>query len=171
MNKKNKKNKEYADLLKKYKALERRFNELEAKLDEKSIKDIDIPTLYTDGGYDKDKKIGAWAFGTEDKVIDSGVITKIDGTWNIQSEITACINAIKYAEAQKYSNVVIIHDLKGLKFWYEGYWKANFDSTRALKELKSQVKVKVSFKLIKGHSGIKGNELVDSQCQQLLANF
>lgn len=164
-------NQKYKDLLNKYNKLQRQYKELEQKYSIKTLADANIPKIYTDGGYDKIKKIGAWAFGIEDKIINSGIITEIDGTWNIQSEVTTCINAIKYAEDNNYSNVLIVHDLKGLRYWYEGLWKANFNCTKTLKNLKSQVKVKVSFMLIKGHSGIKGNEIVDSECQKILANY
>lgn len=165
----NKTSKKYSNLLKKYRLLESKYKALLSQ--ETKEKEKAYPILYTDGGYNKWKKVGAWAFGTEEKVIDSGLITDIDGTWNIQSEITACINAIKYAESKNYTNVLIVHDLKGLKYWYEGRWKANFNCTKALKALRGQVKVNVAFKLVKGHAGVKGNELVDSQCQQIIANF
>ena len=40
-----------------------------------------------------------------------------------------------------------------------------------LRKLKTQVKIKVDFNWVKGHKGIKGNELVDSKCRELLENI
>lgn len=124
--------------------------------------------LYTDGSFDKEKNLGSWAFGTQDKIIDCGIITQPDGTWQIQSEVTACINAIKYAENQKYDKVIIYHDLQGLSKWYFGLWKAKKDATKMLRNLSKETKIEVEFVWVKGHKGIQGNELVDSKCRDLL---
>lgn len=163
--------KEYNKLLKKYNQALKEIQDLNTLLKKDFLKNSKVPVLYTDGSFDKNKQAGSWAFGTKDKIIDCGIITDLDGTWQIQSEVRACINAIKYAEAQGYEKVIICHDLKGLRNWYEGHWKANFPSTKELKGLKSQVKVSVSFNWVKGHIGIEGNELVDSKCEEILKNY
>lgn len=153
------------------KVVKKELFELKKTKTVEQLKNSKIPILFTDGGFSKEKEACVWAFGTEDEVIDSGLTTKLDGTWQIQGEVMACVNAIKYADKQGYEKVIICHDLEGLSHWYEGHWKANFPSTKELKELKNKVKVKVSFNWVKGHIGIKGNELVDSRCGDLLKNY
>ena len=34
--------------------------------------------IYTDGSFNKEKQLGAWAFGTKDKIIDCGIIAELD---------------------------------------------------------------------------------------------
>ncbi len=122
--------------------------------------------LYTDGSINLKTKRAGWGFCA---VKDNKVIYKAFGktnyeAWsrNIDGEIQAAIEAIKWAFQNDYIGATIISDYLGVKMWAEGQWKIKSKiSKRYCFEVGEHFK-RFRFEHIKGHSGNIFNDLADS---------
>ncbi len=132
-------------------------------------------TIYTDGGCSGNPGPGGWAFA----VSENGVITHSASggereTTNNRMELTAVINALKYAREKGESDVVLLTDSQyvknGITQWIHS-WKKNGWRTSAKGAVKNveywteldrlNSDLSVSWNWVKGHAGIDGNEECD----------
>lgn len=92
---------------------------------------------------------------------------------NVAGEIKGAEFVMKYCAEHNIPAVDIYYDYAGIEKWCNGDWKTNKDGTKAYRAayLNYSKKVKISFKKVKGHSGNKYNDLVDSLAKSALGIF
>lgn len=138
--------------------------------------DSGIVVVYTDGGSDQKKGVGAWAFTVQEAgketVEHSGAYLE---TTNNRMEMTAVIKALEHLQM---GVPILIHCdseyvIKGVTQWSKGWVRNGWINSqgkpvvnRDLWEhlLKLYQLHSVMFKHVKGHSGIEGNERCDELC-------
>jgi len=145
--------------------------------------------LYCDGGCrgnGRKDSIGGWAFVVmlNDTVVfeDSGATT---GVTNNSMELLALINGLRhllpekdeYIEVYSDSKYVISGVIKGVKKWAKAGWRtqagtpvANEELWRLLLSLVQQFS-NIHFNLVRGHSGVRGNEMCDSLANRAMDDF
>ena len=136
--------------------------------------------IYTDGGCSGNPGPGGWAF----VVSENGEIREYrsggdQSTTNNKMELTAVINALEYAKANGERDVVILTDSQyvknGITVWIHS-WKKNGWRTSSKAPVKNveywvtldklNDELNVDWQWVKGHAGIKYNEICDSLCQK-----
>lgn len=140
--------------------------------------DSDIVVVYTDGGCDAKKGVGAWAFTVQEAgkpmYEASGPMVN---TTNNRMELTAVIKALEHIEI---GVPIMIHAdseyvIKGITQWSKGWqrngWVNSMGKPVVNRDLwEHLIKLyslhSVMFKHVKGHSGIEGNERVDELCTE-----
>ena len=132
--------------------------------------------VYTDGGCSGNPGPGGWAFVV---VENSQAVFKSSGneenTTNNRMELTAVINALKYAINENGEKVMLITDSQyvknGITMWIFNWKKNGWRTTNKQpvknqdlwKELDSWVqKTKIQWSWVKGHAGNTYNEMCDS---------
>lgn len=82
---------------------------------------------------------------------------------NVAGEILGSMSAVEKALELGLKEVVIYYDYMGIEMWATGGWKRNKAGTIAYYEFMQQVKgqINITFKKVKGHSGVAGNEEAD----------
>lgn len=58
-------------------------------------------------------------------------------------------------------NMVICYDYDGIEQWAKNYWKSNLPLTQNYKDFMKPHLKRLTFKKVKAHIGIEGNELAD----------
>lgn len=133
-------------------------------------------TIYTDGGCSGNPGPGGWAYCVSEK--DEIKQSKSGGereTTNNKMELTAVINALSWAKENGEKDVIILTDSQyvknGITTWIHN-WKKNGWRTSSKERVKNMEywleldslnnSLNVSWNWVKGHAGIKGNELCDS---------
>ncbi|CAA2141446.1 ribonuclease H [Hyphomicrobium sp. ghe19] len=144
--------------------------------------DSDIVVVYTDGGCDAKKGIGAWAYTVQEA---GKPMQEVSGpmlnTTNNRMEMTAVIKVLQHLEIGR---PILIHCdseyvIKGVTQWSKNWQRngwinsmgqpvVNRDLWEVLVKLYSLHSV--MFKHVKGHSGIEGNERVDELCTMEMLN-
>ena len=83
---------------------------------------------------------------------------------NVSGEIYGSMAAMKWCIDNGISDVVIYYDYEGIAKWALREWKANKKGTQAYVAYYDSIKDKLSveFRKVKGHSGDKYNDMVDS---------
>ncbi len=122
-------------------------------------------TIYTDGAYSQSRQRGGYAF----IVYENGEFTKkyykgIDNATNQRTEMLAVISAFRYLLAMDdIPKTMIVTDSMYVVGTCTQGWKvgANHDLWEIVFVLLDQLKDKISFKHVRGHVGIEGNELAD----------
>ncbi len=143
--------------------------------------------IYTDGGCHGNPGPGGWGA----VVLDGDNVKELSGgektTTNNRMELTAAINALSYAktvpggtdrEIMLYSDSQYVKN--GITSWITS-WKRNGWKTAAKKPVLNQdlwqqldalnAELPVSWHWVKGHAGVKWNEVCDSLCQKEIAAF
>ncbi len=143
--------------------------------------------IYTDGGCHGNPGAGGWAC----VILDGNEEIKLSGgdkqTTNNKMELSAAINAL-YAVNQKdewkSKKIRVFSDSQyvknGITTWILS-WKKNGWKTAAKKSVLNQElwialdslcsKLNVEWNWVKGHAGVKYNEMCDSLCQEEIAKF
>lgn len=123
--------------------------------------------IYTDGSFNIYTKTAGFGFVIPEinNTTVYGPVTdeEFSKQRNIAGEIIAVTEAIKYAEANSISEVIICHDYEGVAKWANGEWEAKNIYTQRYVEfiaLKRQT-MNISFIHIKGHSKDKYNDMAD----------
>lgn len=141
---------------------------------ENSKKNIELLTecdslnAFTDGSFDKELNISSYGIVYIDchgnEVTKGGFLEDSYGSMNITGEIEAVIETINRAIYFKYNRVRIFYDYNGIGKWANKEFKAKthvaIRFVSFLEEVKD--KIKIDFIHVKGHSGIKYNELADT---------
>lgn len=122
-------------------------------------------TIYTDGAYSQLRNRGGYAFIVyeNDKPVKK-YYKGIDNATNQRTEMLAVISAFRYLlHLPEIPNTTIITDSMYVVGTCTQGWKvgANHDLWGDLFTLFEQLKDKVTFKHVRGHIGIEGNELAD----------
>lgn len=131
---------------------------------EKKAVDIKWYDVYVDGSFKGANY--SWAFAVflkEDEVYrDCGAGTNPEAAAirNVAGELAATMRAIQWADQQKIS-IIIHHDYIGIAAWATGEWKAKNTFTQAYVQFVRPYLQQIKFCKVAGHSGVKGNELVD----------
>lgn len=142
-------------------------------------------TIYTDGGCQGNPGPGGWAF----VVSDNGEIKEYrsggeKATTNNKMELTAVINALKYAQGEGESDVIILTDSQyvknGITEWIHN-WKRNGWRTASKAPVKNvefwveldalNAELNVNWQWVKGHAGIAGNEECDRLVRMETAKY
>ena len=120
--------------------------------------------VYVDGSFNGVNY--GWAFavflGEEEIYRECGAGTNAEAAIirNVAGELAATMRAIQWADQQKIS-IIIHHDYIGIAAWAMGEWKAKNTFTQAYVQFVRPYLQQIKFCKVAGHSGVKGNELVD----------
>lgn len=90
---------------------------------------------------------------------------------NVAGEIFGAMKAMSIAEKKCAKTLAIFHDYQGISAWPKRDWKANLDGTRNYVSYYDQVVrkgTKIIFYKVKGHTGMKYNELADKLAREAL---
>lgn len=131
-----------------------------------SVDSSRTPVAFVDGSF----KFGIPSAGVYIEVPDGTVVKRsfvVDDytdSGQIAGELEAAIFAIKWAIENKYKEIIIVYDYAGIEKFATGEWIATKPVTQEYKRkfdsLNQQIKVR--FKKVKAHSGVRGNEMADS---------
>lgn len=137
----------------------------------KSISQTNTLNCYVDGSYCyKTRKYGAGVHMLhDDEFIDNiskaGDDSVFIGMRNVAGEIVASLLALEYAIDNKYKEVKIFYDYKGIECWATDQWKANKEGTiyykNKFQELVKNSGIQVTFVKVKAHSGDELNDMAD----------
>lgn len=122
---------------------------------------------YVDGSYNVETNeygYGICCLNHDGYWIDKGKGKCLYGGRNVEGEVAAAYNAIKYIIDNKlYTSVVIVYDYEGVGKWADHSWKANKPYTIAYAEFIEKAKecISITLKHVDGHTGNFGNEMVD----------
>lgn len=85
-------------------------------------------------------------------------------TRNILGEVMGAKVAIAYAIEHGYKSLTIFHDYEGIGKWGKNEWKAKSPVAKNYKDFCDAASrcIDLSFEHVKGHSGVKYNEMVDT---------
>ena len=89
---------------------------------------------------------------------------------NVAGEIKGSEAAISYCLENAVSELEIYHDYEGIAKWPTGEWKANKKGTQDYRDFyrKASERMKITFRKVKGHSGVLYNEEADSLAKKAL---
>ena len=133
---------------------------------------------YVDGSYDIAQKRfacgGIILFGDEEiefsQVYEDETLAEMR---NVAGEIKGAEYAIDYCIAHGWKRLVIYHDYQGIASWCNGTWKCNKIGTMQYRAycLEAQKQLELAFVKVKGHSGVKYNELADKLAKKALGKI
>lgn len=89
---------------------------------------------------------------------------------NVAGEIKGAEFVMQYCLDNKIPSVDIYYDYAGIEKWCTGEWKANKSGTQRYAEFYKKVSkcVDIRFVKVKGHSGVRYNELADKLAKSAL---
>lgn len=127
----------------------------------------DAIIVYVDGSYNpSDETCGYASFlmhGNKKKII-CGRFKMTDGGRNVEGEVRAAYETLKYLKIKQYKEIVIYYDYEGIANWADKVWSAkkfyNSNYAAFVDKLRGQG-YHISFRHVYGHTDIQGNEYVD----------
>ena len=129
---------------------------------------------YVDGSFNE--LLGKYSFGCV--LLNKGEIvhtmcgcssnSNYIGMRNVAGELEAAEQAIKWAINNHAESIRIYHDYEGISSWANGEWSANKQGTQDYVSFikVSQKKIRIEFTKVKGHSGLKYNEMADELAKE-----
>lgn len=121
--------------------------------------------VYTDGGWWEQQQTSAAVFNIIDSTDWFWLTSCVNGGTSQRAELTGAILALEFLDQHphRFSSITILSDSNYLVKSMNGEWrrKTNLDLWGVLDRLRSDV----TFRWIKSHSGIPGNELANALCQ------
>ena len=89
---------------------------------------------------------------------------------NVAGEIKGAEYAMAYCIENGIGKLAIFHDYEGIAAWCTGKWQANKKGTQEYRAYYQQAKeyLEIDFIKVKGHSGVKYNELADKLAKKAL---
>lgn len=134
---------------------------------------------YVDGSFNSE--VGVYGSGivivSKNKIIHETSFAGSDSeyveSYQIAGEVFAAIRAIEWAIQEGEGEITICYDFEGIRAWALNEWKTNKKISRDYSERIAFLssKIKVSFKKIKAHSGVKFNEIADRLAKEAIMNF
>ncbi|MGL4569946.1 MAG: viroplasmin family protein [Clostridium sp.] len=146
-----------------------------AKKEESFIADEGL-TIYVDGSFSLEKKNFSYGLVA---ILEGNVIYEDNGVGfdekaiplrNVSGEVLGAMKAVEYAVNNGHKQVTIVFDYQGIESWALGTWKRNNEITTSYHNfMREKMKdIKISFKKVKGHSGDKYNDRVDTLAKAAL---
>lgn len=127
-----------------------------------------------DGGRDDETGYGVVFFTAEgeEHFLGSQIDAELASMHNVAGEIAGARAAMEAAVRCGVKKLIIYHDYQGIASWCTGEWKANKEGTKAYKAFYDGIcdRLSVEFRKVKGHSGVKYNELADKLAKSALTN-
>lgn len=82
---------------------------------------------------------------------------------NVTGEVMAVLYALKIAQEKKIKCIEFYYDYEGIEKWITGEWRTKTKLTKLYREKFFELSkgIKVKFKKVRSHTGIKYNELAD----------
>lgn len=136
---------------------------------EKPVSD-DVANLFCDGGFKENKfSFGVYLECANKDYLSCGTFKDVDwvssGSRNIVGECVGCLAGLQLAGDLGYKRINIYYDYEGLSKWITGVYEAKSEiAIRYLTTFNKIVKkygLAYRFFYVKGHSGVRGNELAD----------
>lgn len=89
---------------------------------------------------------------------------------NVAGEILGSIKAVHKALESGIKELCICYDYIGIEKWVSGEWQAKKSGTQHYRDFmrKAMSEIKISFKKVKAHSGVKYNEMADKLAKKAL---
>lgn len=135
----------------------------------------DSAIAYVDGSYLHSKKM--FSFGAviiykgEERHFKAAFSdSSLASMRNVAGEIKGAEFVMRYCMENNIPAVEIYYDYEGIEKWCSGAWQANKEGTAAYRDFYRQCseKIKIVFHKVKGHSGNKYNDMVDSLAKAAL---
>ena len=83
---------------------------------------------------------------------------------NVAGEIQAAMKTVKTALNLRLPEITIYYDYAGVAAWVNGDWQCNKKETQEYSNymIRASFKIDIIFRKVAGHTGVIGNEIVDS---------
>jgi len=85
----------------------------------------------------------------------------VDGTQQVAGELQAALRALEWCRERGLEAVTIHYDYQGIEKWATGAWKAKKAVTQAYRELVRASAIKIAWRKVSAHTGVKWNEQAD----------
>lgn len=125
---------------------------------------------YTDGSYNKNKNITGFGVVI---IKNNSVISEFSGIvpdttmWQIEGELTAVMEAVKYCEKENIPKIIICFDYTGCEYFATRKWKTKKQFIQSYIDFMNSTKIKILWQKVKGHSGDYFNELADKLAESI----
>lgn len=171
------KEEEAIEFIKNYLGSTSSHNEIFIKEDKEEEKvQEDYLHIYVDGSFKEDKEnysYGLVAVHNEEVIYkESGVGEEKEAISmrNVAGEVLGAMKAVDYALKHDYKKIKIFFDYQGIESWALGMWKRNNFLTQRYHEYMHETmkQIEIKFVKVKGHSGVKYNELADELASSAL---
>lgn len=135
----------------------------------KSDDQLVYPHAYVDGSYNP--RTGVYGYGVVIKTSENsepikiyGADSKFQSMRNVAGECQGAIEAVKRAIKLGLNELTVYYDYVGIEAWATGSWEARVPGVIAYRdEMKGLCEcIQIHFVKVQAHTGIEGNELVDS---------
>lgn len=82
---------------------------------------------------------------------------------NVGGEMLGALSAVYTAIEKGYPSLTVFYDYEGIRAWAVGYWKTNYAATKLYSEQMRDfaTRIELTFKHVKAHTGVAGNERAD----------
>lgn len=137
-----------------------------------SLDGYEGPVAFVDGSFNATNEQAGYGIVVIPDPMNENHQTHLNGfcegddasTRNILGEVMGAKVAIAYAIEHGYRSLTIFHDYEGIGKWGKNEWKAKSPVAKDYKEYCDAASrcIELSFEHVKGHSGVKYNEMVDT---------
>ena len=119
-------------------------------------------TAFSDGSYTNGIESYAFVLLTDHEVARGyGTCTLMPGAKNVSGELEGAYLACKTAQDYGAASITLYVDYVGVKHFALNEWKSRTPISEEYKRLMKELHIPIKFEIIKGHSGIEMNNLVD----------
>ena len=135
---------------------------------------------FVDGSYNPDTKVYGGGgvlvdqYGNRHLIFESGKNPRMAKLRNVAGEMLGAQIIVEKALALGMKKLMIFHDYEGVANWVTGRWKCRKPETQTYANRIHDIMrkgLKITFKHVKGHSGILENEEVDRLAKMVVGIF